>query len=159
MTLDQDDINAIALAVWANERRDLTDGRLVQQPYTQGRVREIVKGDAYGAGQRQLIVQASDGGQWPATLDGRTWVFRLAKVNRIPNSSQVTLGPTLETACTVLNATGPTQSLRINLTSEQTFALAIGPYAYAVVGTDNVGEWTVELERVDVRDKPPAAAA
>lgn len=142
------DINAIASAsanaVWANERRDLTDGKIVQQPSTQSRQREIVKGDTYDADNRQMIVQASDGGQWPATLNGRTWYCRLTKIaaNRQTGTS------TLTTPCTVLSASGPTQSLRINLSGAQTTALANGQYDYAVYGEDGSGDvWTVERGR------------
>ncbi|MGC4033678.1 MAG: SGNH/GDSL hydrolase family protein [Tepidisphaeraceae bacterium] len=101
----------VATAVWANERRDLTDGAIVQQPRTQSRQREIIKGDTYGQDARQLIVQASDGGQWPASLDGRDWYFRLAKIaaNRQSGTG------TLQTQCAVLAASGATQRLRVNL--------------------------------------------
>lgn len=125
------DAAAIGASVWGAPQRTLTGGAVVVVRPIQAKTIHLVQGDSYLASDgTAMMIEKAAGAAWPVDLGGWTIAFTAR-----PSADTVTRAPsyegqTITGAGAVVEATGSSQRVRVDLPAASTAGMAPGPAAY-----------------------------
>lgn len=148
------DANGLALAtpsgVWSYGQRTLTGGPLIAVNQQQSTVKTIVRGNSYSATARSLLITIADGAEWPTDLSAWTWTFVAKKHADNEADGEASVTGTVS----VVEATGSSRAVRVDLTAAQTASMAPGLYDTSIRGTKTGEKSSINVAAWPVVDDP-----